>query len=86
MKHTQENWYKSNTGNHQGLIISENTGENIAVCYDKTNADLIAAAPAMLKILIECDKRLEFAKKRDPQQRGAYHDNNLKQLLSDLVY
>ena len=45
MKHTKGPWYESNTGNHQGLIISENTGENIAVSYDKKNARLIAAAP-----------------------------------------
>jgi len=84
MKHAQKNWYGSDTGNHQGLIISEDTGENVAVCYDKENAGLIAVAPEMLRLLIECEKRLEFAKKRDPQQAGTYHDHNLKQLLCDL--
>jgi len=42
-------WYTGNTGNHQGLIIDEETGENIAVAYKKENADLIAAAPELLK-------------------------------------
>ena len=41
-------WYKSSTGNHQGLICSEDGGENIAVSYDKKDADLIAAAPELL--------------------------------------
>jgi len=38
-------WYESNTGNHQGLIVCEKTGENIAVSYDKKNAPILAAAP-----------------------------------------
>lgn len=40
-------WYESSTGNHQGLVIDEQTGRNIAVAYDKADARLIAAAPAM---------------------------------------
>ena len=51
MKHTPGPWYESNTGNHQGLIIAEDTGENIAVSYDKINARLISAAPEMLEAL-----------------------------------
>lgn len=42
-------WYKSKTGNHQGLVIDEQTGENIAVTYKKENARLVAAAPDLLK-------------------------------------
>ena len=45
-----EGWHVASTGNHQGLIISE-TGENIAVAYDKANAPLIAAAPKLLAAL-----------------------------------
>ncbi len=45
------NWYESSTGNHQGLIINEVTGENIAVSYDKKHAALIAAAPELLDAL-----------------------------------
>jgi hypothetical protein len=37
-------WYTAKTGNHQGLIVAEETGENIAVTYDKANAPLITAA------------------------------------------
>lgn len=42
MKYT---WYESSTGNHQGLVIEEQTGRNVAVSYDKEDARLIAAAP-----------------------------------------
>jgi hypothetical protein len=38
-------WYEGNTGTHQGLVIDEQTGENIAVTYKKENAALISAAP-----------------------------------------
>lgn len=41
-------WYTAETGNHQGLVIEEATGRNVAVAYDKADAPLIAAAAAML--------------------------------------
>lgn len=45
-------WYEANMGNdHQGLVISESDGANIAVVYDKKNAPLIAAAPELLAAL-----------------------------------
>jgi len=45
----QDKWYEGNTGNHQGLVINEETGENIAVVYDKANTPLIASAPELLE-------------------------------------
>ncbi len=45
------NWYESKTGNHQGLVIDEADGRNVAVVYDKKDAPLIAAAPALLAAL-----------------------------------
>lgn len=48
-------WYVASTGNHQGLVIDEETSDNIAVAYDKANAALIAAAPALYEAL----KRLQ---------------------------
>ena len=51
-----EKWYESNCNSHQGLVISEDTGRNIAVCYDKKDAPLVAAAPDLLKALIACRK------------------------------
>ena len=50
-KHTPGPWYQSSTGNHQGLVVAETNGENIAAVYDKANAALIAAAPEMLEAL-----------------------------------
>lgn len=43
-KHTPEPWYELNTGNHQGLIISEITTDNVAVTYAKKDARRIVAA------------------------------------------
>lgn len=45
-------WYEAKAGNDsQGLVADENTGENIAVTYDKKHAALIAAAPDLLYYL-----------------------------------
>jgi hypothetical protein len=42
-KFTQGPWYEAkNCNDSQGLVISEATGENIAVSYKKENAQLIA--------------------------------------------
>jgi hypothetical protein len=51
--HTPGPWYEARTGNHQGLVISEATSANVAVTYDKKDAQLIAAAPDLLGALIE---------------------------------
>lgn len=50
-KHTPGPWYVAKTGNDQGLIISEQTGSNVAVSYDAKDAPLIAAAPDLLAAL-----------------------------------
>lgn len=44
-------WYEANTGNHQGLVVEEGTGRDVAVCYDKADAPLVAAAPELLAAL-----------------------------------
>ena len=44
-------WYEAKTGNHQGLIIEEGTGRNVAVTYDKSDSAIIAAAPDLLAAL-----------------------------------
>ena len=46
---TLKRWYEGKTGNHQGLVIEEETGKSIAVTYDKKDAPLIAAAPELLE-------------------------------------
>lgn len=43
-------WHESRTGNHQGLIVAD-SGENVAVAYDKKDAPLIASAPDLLAAL-----------------------------------
>ena len=45
-------WYEAKmTNDHQGLVIDEETGENVAVSYKKENARLIASGPDMLEAL-----------------------------------
>jgi hypothetical protein len=44
-------WYEAKTGNHQGLVVEETTGRDVAVAYDKADAALIAAAPELLAAL-----------------------------------
>lgn len=45
---TETVWYAAKMGNdHQGLVIDEKTGVNIAVTYDKKDAPLVAAAPEL---------------------------------------
>jgi hypothetical protein len=51
-------WYEAETGNHQGLIIDEETGENIAIAYDKANARLIASGPELLEALKTAQVRI----------------------------
>lgn len=53
------NWYVAETGNHQGLVIDESTGANIAVAYDKAHAPLIAAAPEAMQLLEQARSMLE---------------------------
>ncbi len=53
------NWYACATSAQQGLIIDEATGRNVAVAYDETDKDLIAAAPAMLAALQMAQATLE---------------------------
>jgi len=56
-KHTASPWYTANTGNHQGLVISEHDGGNVAVAYNgEADANLIAAAPELLDMLRELVK------------------------------
>ena len=43
-------WYTANAGD-QGLIIDEETGRNVAVSYDKKDAELIASSPDLLEEL-----------------------------------
>jgi hypothetical protein len=46
-KPTPGPWHEAKSGNHQGLVVDEETGANIAVTYDKAHAQLVAKAPRL---------------------------------------
>jgi hypothetical protein len=56
MKHTPGTWYEAKTGNHQGLVVDENTGENIAVIYDKADTAFIVKSCNSHEDLLEALK------------------------------
>jgi hypothetical protein len=43
----------------QGIIIETDTGRTVAVSYDQADAELLAAGPEMLELLLTCTDRLE---------------------------
>jgi hypothetical protein len=60
MPHTPGPWYVARMGNdHQGLVIAEGSGANVAVTYDKADAPLVALAPEMLDSLSELAEVLD---------------------------
>ncbi|MFA5186681.1 MAG: hypothetical protein WC551_09415 [Patescibacteria group bacterium] len=52
-KRTLKSWSGRVQHNGHGLILSDNNGRNVAVCYDAQDTDLIAAAPDLLEALQE---------------------------------
>lgn len=44
-------WYARNGSMGQGLVIDESDGRNVAVAYDEKDTPLLAAAPAMRRVL-----------------------------------
>ena len=48
-----QRWYVASTGDHQGLVIDEATGRNVAITYDKADAPPIAAAPDLRNALAD---------------------------------
>lgn len=69
------NWYVGKTGNHQGLIIDEQDGRNVAVSHRKEDAPLIAAAPELRAALEACLKDVATPISDHPwavQQRKAH--------------
>ena len=47
----ESSWYVGKTGNHQGIVIDQSTGRNVAVTYQAADAPLVAAAPELLDTL-----------------------------------
>lgn len=58
-KHTQGPWIAAKTPG-QGLIISESTGDNVAVTYDSKDRNIVAAAPDMYEALVELLQSAEY--------------------------
>jgi len=50
---TPVQWHAANTGSHQGLIIDETTGANIAVTYNAEHAPFIVTACNSYAALVE---------------------------------
>lgn len=57
-----KNWYAAKSaGRGQGLVIDENTGRNIAVTYDETDAPLIVDAVNAHAALLAVARARDFA-------------------------
>lgn len=60
-KAIREPWYEAKTGSDQGLVVEEKTGKNIAVTYEKKNAELIVTAVNNYQALLEaCELACDF--------------------------
>ena len=66
-----KSWHAGSTGNHQGIVIDEETGRTVAVTHDAKDGPLVAAAPELLDALRAlCD----FA---NAALSGTIHDDTL---------
>lgn len=73
-----QTWHSSPSSGGQAIVSCEQTGKNIAVCYDKENGPLLAAAPTLLresKALIEKLRNMAFR---------SSHYCELEQVIFDL--
>lgn len=66
-------WHVSKSDSHQGLIIDTQTGNNIAVTYDKTHAPIIVRAVNMHEALVS----LAIAAKREHLAANTQGENHL---------
>lgn len=58
-KHTPGPWNAVKT-KYQGLVISENTGDTVAVTHDPKDRNMVAAAPDMYEALVELLQSAEY--------------------------
>ena len=64
---TERTWYAAKAGNaHQGLVIDEKTGRNVAVSYDVADTAILAAAPGMLDALELAQATVERLQRHAP--------------------
>ena len=74
-------WYEANMANdHQGLVVDELTGKNVAVSYEKRHAQLIAAAPDLLEACLRIKEQL-----LEQGFVNAYEGNRLNQAISKAI-
>lgn len=73
-------WYAADMGNdHQGLIVSEQDGRNIAVTYDKDDAPKIVRA-------VNCHDELLAALVACKEYIGTFHDASSQRANTIEVY
>ena len=53
-------WYGKKGSSGQGLIIDEETGRTVAVCYDAKDTDLLSATPDMYEALSRYFSEMEI--------------------------
>ena len=84
---TERRWYEAKMGDQQGLIISEATGETIAVTYKKENAAFIVKACNLHDELVEGLKlalTLNGNPRRDSEDNAEWDKvtDNIKDLIA----
>jgi hypothetical protein len=95
-------WYtKSKVDDVQGLIIDEETGKTIAVCYDAKHAQLIALAPKLLEVLKKSEMRIdqlcdlvnmvkkdlsEYVNYPDPLVKAAEWTKGISDVIAEVEY
>jgi hypothetical protein len=82
-----QSWHAADTGNHQGLIIDDETGRNVAVVYDKNDSTLISQAPELLRSLKDAYEHLGYLapeKFDDDEHKGNWI--NFMQQLQLTIY
>jgi hypothetical protein len=76
MKHTQGPWIYQNTGpdsHNQGVVYSKETGESIAVAYDRKNLKAIAAVPDLIDALLFVQEAIALWRDGGPHLRHPEH-------------
>jgi hypothetical protein len=82
MNHTPGPWHEAGTGNHQGLVISDATGANVAVTYDKKDAPIVAASPEMFEALTQIEAMALARKSCIRMPNGMMLDNFCHTILA----
>ena len=72
-------WYNKPTGSEQAIIIEEQTGKTVAVCYqDGEQANLIASAPELIEALTDVLRILNL----EPTYDNLYQRNKIEALIN----